>query len=54
VLPGPALLAVLAGASMFASPPSGGLGWVLREQRVVPPEVEHGLRQGEGCRRRFS
>lgn len=22
----------------------GGLRWVLRERRVVPPEVEHGLR----------
>jgi hypothetical protein len=21
----------------------GGLGWVVRERRVVPPEVEHGL-----------
>jgi GT2 family glycosyltransferase len=30
----------------------GGLGWVLRERRVIPPEVEHGLRLLEEPQRR--
>jgi GT2 family glycosyltransferase len=29
-----------------------GLGWVLRERRVIPPEVEHGLRLLEEPQRR--